>query len=244
MTTTSDSSHHDVIKENQQQSRRKDLSNLPGTAKLGDLTLNVDQIRDDEVSELFDVSRQSTSAGIKQVDAPDTLNEMKTFLRDGIAFILRILPEKKTVNNSKEHENNSQIIPDVSRNNDTYEIMGGIMIRKSDLARSYHFDNISNILFIGTDKLYHGERLQDAVKLAEKLIGDISLGYPAMTCLVYRGNRETVFSLKSAGMEITATFPNVDPAKTDGDSIYLMFKYIHGYNQGQVSEILGYIFMY
>ena len=85
--------------------------------------------------------------------------------------------------------------------------MGGILIQISDVARSSHFNNIANLLFIDTDKLYHCERLQDAVKLAEKLIGDISLGYRAMTGLVYSGNRETVSLLKLAGMEITATFP-------------------------------------
>ena len=58
-----------------------DLSNLPEIAKLGDLTVIVDQIRDDEVSELFDISRQSTSAGIKQAEAPDTLDEMKTTVK-------------------------------------------------------------------------------------------------------------------------------------------------------------------
>ena len=213
-----------------------DLSNLPGIAKLGDLTVIVDQIRDDEVSELFDVLQKSSSDSIKHAEVPDTLDEMKTFLIDVIAFTLRIFPERKTV--TKEHENNSQITPDVCRNNDTYNILGGILIKKSDLARSFHFINISNILFIGIDKLYHGERLQDAVKLAEKIIGDISLGYRAMTCLVYSGNPKIVSSFISAGMEIKATFPNLDPVKADGDSIYLMFRYIHGYYQGQVSEII------
>ena len=125
---------------------------------------------------------------------------------------MRIFPEQTTVKKYKENENNSQITPGVFRNNNTYEPLGGILIQISDVARSSHFNNIANLLFIDTDKLYHCERLQDAVKLAEKLIGDISPGYRAMTCLVYSGNRVTVSLLKLAGMEII-------------------------YYQGQVSEI-------